>query len=204
MSIALCGAHRVGKSTIAKTFSEETGIPYIESTVNLVGKELGLNVNADLSFDDRMFLQEHVLKDHIKNITAITGPFITDRSPIDFAAYALGTLGLKSFGNSDQDKRLMCYIDECILATNRMFSLIVLVQPGIAYIDEEGKPNSSSAYQELIHNLCSSWVHDDRIKMTCFKMSRVLVDPIDRVNAVKHLWGNIVEESMSNRPKILH
>lgn len=91
MKIGLCGAQGTGKTTLAKAYSEVSGIPYIDAKVGDFLNEIGVDLSrSDMPIVERMKAQLMVAG-HIASITEApdllkTG-FIIDRTPIDVMAY---------------------------------------------------------------------------------------------------------------------
>jgi hypothetical protein len=204
MPISLCGAHRVGKTTLAKSFSEQSGIRFLESSTNAVASELGLSIDPSSSFDDRMTLQEAILARHIQEAGSMRGPFVSDRCPIDFAAYTLATLGMRTNEAENGDARLIDYMDRCLKVTGSLFSAVVLVHPGIEYVSEEGKPPPQRGYQQLIHHICVSCLHDARVVCPTFMMRQDMLDLDIRVGALGLIWERVLKDVLSEEPITFH
>ncbi len=104
MKIGLCGAQGTGKTTLAKAYSEVSGIPYIDAKVGDFLNEIDVDLSrSDMPIVERMKAQLMVAG-HIASITEApdllkTG-FIIDRTPIDVMAYTphiaewLSTIGV--------------------------------------------------------------------------------------------------------------
>ena len=57
--LGLLGSHRVGKSTLAKAFSESSGALNVQMNIGALQKELGYeSSNQSYDFDTRMEIQE--------------------------------------------------------------------------------------------------------------------------------------------------
>lgn len=69
MKIGLCGAQGTGKTTLAKAYSEMSGIPYIDAKVGDFLKEIGVDLSrSDMPIVERMKAQLMVAG-HIASIT---------------------------------------------------------------------------------------------------------------------------------------
>ena len=60
--IGLSGAHRTGKSSLARAFAEKHGIPFVETSASQVFKDLGVDPAATHDFSTRLTVQEEILK----------------------------------------------------------------------------------------------------------------------------------------------
>ena len=141
MSFGLCGAHRTGKTTLAIGIAESTKLQLICSPVSGIFKEMGFTVGLPLLFEERMDLQDEVLRRHIDMIDNCNGSFVSDRTTLDFAAYAVAEWGM--FAPLDGEKRLVDYVNKCLKLSSMLYSVVLLVQPGIPYEEIEGKPPPS-------------------------------------------------------------
>src|SRR3569832_345872 len=60
--IGLCGAHRTGKTSLAKAYAKKHGIAFMETSVSAIFKELGLDPAASFDFKTRLDIQEVILE----------------------------------------------------------------------------------------------------------------------------------------------
>lgn len=149
LGLGLAGSHRTGKSTILKALAEvNANIPTIWSATTNVAEQLGIKVGPNMKEGDRAVFQETVLSAFIAQWGSVGGVFLTDRTPLDFAAYALADLKPDSTENFKGWVR--GYVERCLSVTTQMFSGVVVVQPGIPYVVDEGKPPPDLEYQEKV------------------------------------------------------
>lgn len=145
---ALIGAHRSGKTTTAKAVAERIGLHYHDAGVTRIMKEIDYNPVADLSIEDRLKAQKHLLMRYVEEIKAIKGAFITDRSPLDFIGYTLGEVTMHNtdleMGNAITD-----YIDACVRVANTHFDSLIVLRPLPFFTVDPTKPPPNLAYQEL-------------------------------------------------------
>ena len=198
MTLALCGAHRTGKSTLAKTFSEKSGLPMLESQAGAVYKRMGFEVGQKLTPEQRLDIQEAILDQHIVDVTALgPGPMVSDRSPMDFAAYVLSELpGCKP----ETQKRAMAYINRCFQEANRRWSSIVLIQPGIPYVAAEGKPPPDILAQERMNAVLWGLLIDERAAFCSLSIPRSILTLEDRLDCL----GHISEDIAAKMVKLVH
>jgi len=191
--LALAGAHRSGKSTLAKTIAYVAkGVTYVPSQTTSVFKSLGLDISKPLTFDQRMLAQEAILDLHLHDVQHAPTPWIACRSTLDFAAYAMAEWGKNA--PPEGEDRLLGYVDKCLKAASWTYTGIILVQPGIPYVEEEGKAPPSKTFQELMNTLCFSYMRDSRVNCSSWFLRRELTGLEERVQAVSNIWNHIIEE----------
>jgi len=182
--IGLCGAHRTGKSTLAKAYADRHGIPFFETSVSAIWRELGYDPAALYDFETRLGIQEEILERIDQKYGAISGTeFVTDRTPIDMAGYLLGDAIGDRVPDNCQD-RVKAYVNKCFETTNKRFGVILLVQPGIALVKAEGKAAMNEAYIEHLNSLIFGLSVDESVKCSHFYMPRHMTNLDDRVSAL--------------------
>jgi hypothetical protein len=185
MTIGLCGSHRSGKTTLARAFSQKRGIPFVETSVSAIWRELGLDPAKEYDFATRLTVQEEILKRVDAIYAKYTGlDFITDRTPLDMAAYTLGDAIGDRVPDNCQD-RLSAYVRSCFDVTNRRFGMVLLVQPGIALVHEAGKAAMNQGYIEHLNSLILGLTVDERLTSTHFYMPRAVTTREDRLAALE-------------------
>lgn len=181
----LAGAHRVGKTTLAKAYAEKYGIPFVQTSVSAIFKDLGLDPAVTYDFATRLTVQEEILK----RLDAIYATFagqdaITDRTPLDFLAYTMGDAVGQVVKEEDQG-RFASYVRDCFACLNKRFSTILVVQPGIALVHEEGKAAMNQAYIEHLNSLIIGLSVDERVKVPHFFIPRHMTSMEDRMGALE-------------------
>ena len=113
MTLGLCGAHRVGKSTLAETFCADTGMLFLRTSVSSVFMHLGLDPAQDYPFSMRLSIQKAVLANLVETYrSAGTRAFVTDRTPLDLIAYLLADVQRQNVTDPDLISGLTTYIDQ--------------------------------------------------------------------------------------------
>lgn len=141
MKIALFGAHRTGKTSLAKEFADATRIPFIKSTVSADMKNLNVETDSAYDMQKRLEIQEKIFESY-KNLMSDKVALITDRSPLDFALYTILEVSNNFPNDIELISRYQNFLDSCIQEAKK-FDKIYLLQPGIEIVKEGGKGNST-------------------------------------------------------------
>lgn len=199
MIVGLTGAHRVGKTSLAKAYAEKHGFQFIETSVSAIWKELGHDPAVTPSFSDRMTIQEVIL-DRLETLYKGVGfktHAITDRTPLDLIAYTMGD----AVGDSvpaDQQERLLKYVQRCFDVLNKHFAFCLLVPPAIPVVFEEGKAACNKAYIDHLQLIFRGLIVDDRMRTNGYRIDVTHVAMEKRIDAVqwcvdKHLSSSVEE-----------
>lgn len=180
--IGIAGAHRTGKSTLAKAFAERHEMSFLETSVSKVFKDMGLDPSKRYDFATRMNVQERVLDvmDELYASLKLTGEAITDRTPLDMIAYTMADIGPGDI-TEEEGARFEAYVRRCIEVINQRFSMIVVIQPGIPLVAAEGKGFMNQAYIEHLNTIIRGLIADERITIYTPHFERALTDPEHRL-----------------------
>ena len=183
--IGLVGAHRTGKTSLARLYAEKTGIKFLETSVSSIFRDLGYDASVTYDFDTRLSIQEEVLKRVDAKYAEYAGTeFITDRTPLDMAAYLLAD-AIGDRVPPECQVRVAEYVNNCFESTNKRFGLILLVQPGIPLVDEPGKAAMNVAYIEHLNSLMFGLTVDERLTSHNYYMPRHVLDLENRFKALQ-------------------
>jgi hypothetical protein len=193
VSIGLTGSHRTGKSTLAKAFSEQMKVPFLQTSASETFKRLNFDPKADYSLSDRLYIQHHILDD-CRAMYAAAGMdcFVTDRTPIDMMAYTLADVTRENV-TPQLDKEIENYMKDCFDVSNAYFPMLFVVQPGIPLVEEVGKAPANPAYVEHINSLIMGLVIDDRYLGSHFYLPRKTTGLQDRVSALAFSYDRMVK-----------
>lgn len=179
--IGLCGAHRVGKTTLAQAVSRNAHIPFLKTHTSQVFAQHGLDPAKRMPFKTRLSIQRDILAAAVEVWSQATGRFISDRTPLDMAAYTLADVQ----GSTRVDaKALAQYLDDCVEQTNRYFSTLIIIPPGIPLVQEPGKAALHEAYIEHVHALVVGLCHDPRISASIHQLTRDVLSLNDRLQRI--------------------
>lgn len=201
--IGLLGAHRTGKTTLARDFARSEGIPFVQTDVSGTFKRLNYSPKEDYDFATRLFIQEEILTD-LEDVYANYDDqwVIADRTPLDLAAYTLADIQRQNVPQ-EMIHEVLTYVERCFDVTNRNFSLVVMVQPGIEIEETEGKAPANMAYIEHLNFIMKGLVNDHRILSYRTVLGRSVLDLNHRVDLLKQASDKVVEEAGDHGIKYL-
>lgn len=195
--IGLVGAHRTGKTTLAKAYAEETNVPFVETSSSAVFERLGYSPKADYDFGTRMVIQNAILDDAVEKYKQHTGMFITDRTPIDMVAYTMADIQRENI-TEEQSKEFAKYFHRCFEETNKRFMCLTLIQPGIKIVDAPGKAPPNQSYMEHLNTLMLGMLVGEFNTTSHFYLPRRTTDMEERVEALKFVVNKVVSRDMAN------
>jgi len=202
-SIGLAGSHRTGKTTLARIYAERYELPFVETNVSDAFKSMGYDPKEDYDFTTRLYIQGMLL-DHMDTVfDDAPDVFIADRTPIDLMLYTMSevTRYTVDVTLSDAYKR---YIRHCYEMANDYFSMMVLVQPGIRIVEDEGKAPANEAYMEHLNALTKGLLLDSRLEAKVLALPASMTDIADRVSAVRSAAKKTIEMALSGAGIVSH
>ena len=197
MIIGLTGAHRTGKSTLAKAFADKyhDEVKLCLTSASQVFQRLGYSPQAELDFETRLTIQEEILKELTKQYKEHTGQMaITDRTPIDMLAYTLAEVNRQTL-TPKLDTRLRKYSERCYDVTNQYFGVLIVVQPGIPLVDDPTKAPATEGYIEHINALICGLVAQEVILPAHYYLARSSTDLLARVDAVDFCFDKAMQKA---------
>lgn len=175
------GSHRVGKTTLAETYAEEAGVELIRVSVSQMIAETGYDSSLTYDFAVRQEIQEHVLQRMGELFAKHSGSMaVADRTPLDAMIYTVAMVGPYTC-NESQSAWLKSYMDRCFDMTNRHFSTLLVIQPGVPLVECETSAKANPAYIEHLNSLALGFISDERVKVPHYFIPRHIVDLGQRV-----------------------
>ncbi|CDT53448.1 conserved hypothetical protein [Vibrio coralliirubri] len=181
-AIGLAGTHRTGKTSLAKELSLRTELPFAQTSTSNIFKEAGLKPNAKLSFDERLNIQWAILDGAI-DVWSQHKAFVTDRTPIDMAAYAMMDY-IPNKTTQMQSERMMQYVEACIKEANKRFSSLVLVPQGIPVVYEDYKGVMNPLYMNKHELLIRGLFVDPSTKLSCYTLDKKTIGFEERMDGL--------------------
>jgi predicted ATPase len=195
--IGLTGAQRTGKTTLAQAFAQKHNIPFVKTETSSVFKALELDPKVEYPIEIRTSIQDVILQTMERQYLYAqkqASLFIADRTPIDMAAYMLADIQRSTLaGNPELAKFILEYVGRCIDATNRYFSVVCVIQPGIQLVEAEGKAPACPAFMEHFNAIALGLMVDERLNSRHFLLPRRYVLLEQRIKALEHTVVNSVE-----------
>ncbi len=196
--IGFAGAHRTGKSSLARESARVLELPFVETSISEIFSKMGLDPATPMDFKTRLMVQSVILKVLCENWSRETAGFLSDRTPIDLLAYTMAEVRGDTLDYA-AEVLLAQYARDCIAATNRYFSLIMLIQPGIPIVAAPGKATLSLGYMEHLNTLMSGLLTRKDLTATAVFLRRDILDMQDRINCVIHSYKRIIKSNLQQR-----
>ena len=196
--IGFSGAHRTGKTTLAKLMSDKNEMPFVQSSMSALANEMGIKIGLDMPFEQRREFQERALvmfEDSYRKYEGVM--FFTDRTPIDLIGYVM-TAWHPNYVTPELTEWAYDYTSRCIDATNRWFFNLFIVPPAdIPYEDAQQKGENIDFYRESLHATMVGVSFDDKIRSTVALLERSMTDLTARANYCASLVGSTISEYRS-------
>lgn len=152
--IALTGAQRTGKTTLARAYANKVGVPFVDASVSKILASFGLDSSKDHSaqFGRRLVAQRKLLESLDSLWDNTIGGLITDRSPLCFAMYTLADITASSHLTNAEYKELISFINDCKSVTLKHFNTLVRIpyNPRLPLVEKAGSAPANPAH---IHHL---------------------------------------------------
>ena len=197
--IGLLGAHRVGKTTLARELEKRYGLLFVQTNVIDTFERLGKDPRLDYDMETRLSIQEEILVDIEQKYLATKGQhFVTDRTPLDLLAYTFADIQRQNM-SMELTSRFGAYFDRCISVTNAYFWLMVLIQPGIPIVDEPGKAPPNIAYMEHLNLIMKGLNADHRLHCQTINIKRSTIDLQRRIGTINNALRTISDALIQQR-----
>lgn len=202
--IGISGAHRTGKTTLAQAFAERYEIPFVKTSASEIFRIINRDPAKDYPLEERIGIQEALLfafERQYASAEAQSKVWISDRTPIDLASYLLADVSRESASNPEIAEMVNTYVRRCIQRTNQWFSTILLLQPGIELVPQEGKAPCCPAYIEHLNFLQSGILLDDSVSPAKFKIPRHYTNLEDRIDCVHNSIEKSIDAALKTEKK---
>lgn len=173
--IGLAGAHRTGKTTLARLIAKSIGIELVDASVRTVFEQLGVDPKEDYSFDKRLWVQNEILAHAANRYAGVKGIGIVDRTPLDFLAYTMADVQRGNLSPQQSDQFIE-YMTRCVELANWHFSMIVLVQPGIPLTECDTSAPALPAYMEHINTILKGLMAERTVAVPTTAIPRGVID----------------------------
>lgn len=156
--LAIAGAHRTGKSTLAAEVAKRhpDKFRFVATNVSEVLKGMGFSARSEMSFTERCVAQTAILH-HIETLMKVvhdapTGDEIVvfDRAPIDVIAYSM--IPLINGGNEARDY-IQAQREEALRITREYCLGVMVLAPGIEIVSDPTKAAPDPILIEIVHTI---------------------------------------------------
>jgi predicted ATPase len=193
--IGICGAQRVGKSTLAQAFAQKHELTFVKTSTSEVFAALGRDPKVEYPIDERISIQEAILYAIEKQYAAARKRhpvFVCDRTPLDLAMYMLADIQRSTLAGQPEVAGLVLdYVSRCFDSTNQWFSTVVMLQPGIKLVDEPGKAPACPVNIEHLNTIIGGLMLDQRLISRHYMIPRKYTNLEQRVDSL----GNAINAS---------
>lgn len=195
MAYALSGAHGSGKSTLAEAFSAHTGLEYRPFKTSTIMAKAGWTLDRVKTLEDRVAVQEVIINGAETFFKDNRTLYVTDRSPLDFAAYLLADARNEPI-TPELDARVEGLILRCIEMCNAHFAGIVILYHDIPYVEREDRPHVNRSYQEHHHTLLSGLAGHPNLATPVFYIRRGITPLEMRIAAMMEVHRAAMDMQM--------
>lgn len=197
MGLGLCGASRSGKSTLARAWSETHGVNYVTLSTVEVLKSIGFDCKEIVTVDDRITAQKAMVKRAYDVFTSANRTnFVSDRTPLDIAAYMLADIPMAAELTDRQHRMIGEIVEDCFDITNQCFRGLLLLPPVLPYVEEEGKPRENPSYSWHFHYLIHGLAASSACKRPFWSLAFKVIDLGQRVNALTKIYMDMLENDI--------
>lgn len=197
--IGLSGAHRSGKTTLARHWHKEMvaqgcNIELVEPNTAGVLARHGFECADIRDIRTRIDMQRAITDHYHEVFNGRRTPFVSDRTPLDVAAYMMVDLGQEPLPG-DLETRALEIIEDCLDIANACFGTILLIQPVLPYRPAPGKPPANRAYQLHHHTVLNGLINDQRLSIPggAWLLNARIVELEERARVLSNLWDGLIE-----------
>lgn len=184
--ISLVGAHRTGKTTLAKAYAEKHGYRFLPTSMSSVYQDFGMSPNDPMNFDVRLTVQWALLqKMRAVYSSSKTESFVADRSPVDLIAYT--ALNIPRNLAPQQLDAYQVYRDACLKLLHDHLDLLILVHPGIPLVEDATKATADPVYIETLHNYMAGLLAGPNVNVSVRQIKPEILKLEDRVEEMHRL-----------------
>lgn len=187
MFYGIVGAHRTGKSTLARAFAERMGWAYFPTNVQGFMAKQGLSSQKDAPFAERMkaqqFILDQLLESYVDAAELCQGAtaIVVDRTPLDVLGYTMSEV-LRESVTFDTALQLERHERQAYAACNAFFMGMTFVYPGIPLVADPGKGTANRFYQRHISACMVEAACDDRLDVPVHFLPHTLLENQSRVS----------------------
>lgn len=197
----LIGAHRVGKTTLGKGLAERLCVAFYATEISQAMRELGIDPQVDLPFEERLDVQERLLDVLLAFYARVRtetccDTVVVDRTPLDVLAYTMSEVRRETLKHAAINDRMRAFTDRCYEATNFIFQGMCVVQPGIPIVADPSKGVPNVIYQEAVAAQMLGAANHPKNMVKTLLLPRKCLDRQSRISKVEeHLRAILSRET---------
>lgn len=147
----IAGAHRSGKTTLARAVSVQHGLEYLDANVSGTIAEMGYTPRQELPFKERLKVQNAILESlAIKYALMGDKEFVTDRTPMDVLGYTFSEVQRASLDDEDR-VAFTQHVERAIKVSGTHLQGIMLVQPVYGAPELDKSAQACSVYMRHVY-----------------------------------------------------
>jgi hypothetical protein len=180
MRIGFCGAHRTGKTTLAKRVAELLGYPTVLSGTSAIVAQYGFDMATDNRINVAGLVMQQEIIDTLADAAqaareAAPGSFVADRTPIDAAAYLLAD-ATADRGEQRIWEDALAQVKQAVILTEGQYDAVIFVPPAIKFEPMDGKPPENALYQAHHSAIVRGLVADLNVPTMCIERHNTTVE----------------------------
>ena len=183
--LGLTGSHRSGKSTLAKAVAKEMNVNFMEhNAAGNILKGMNLSLNENWTLHDRFEFQVKLLDAFEEALKGQKESFISDRTPIDIAAYMYCEVQKAGDAMGSLDGDIEDLLKRAYEITNRFYGCVVHVPVALPYIAVEGKPLPLISYQKQHGFISTGMMMTQELKIPVYFMAEEVLSMRKRIDYI--------------------
>lgn len=204
MRIGISGAHRSGKTTLAKALAEKLGCELILMDFSDIFQSRGIKTGDILSIPQQIVIQSEILG-KFGLLTRGKKAFVTDRTPLDMIAYMQSFLSPNAIENmTDLDKEAVhSYIKLCRMVAGNMLDLNIITPSNFEAVEDKSKYSGymDKLYIDHVENLIRGEAVNGAYPVNVVGIKHVDITFEEKLEGVFEIIQNItLKEQKSSRP----
>ncbi len=156
MRIALTGSGGTGKTTLLQELNKHLNLPVIGEGIRPWLKEHNFSDFKEMGLDDVRDMQQDVMFGKMKEEQSLSS-FISDRTTIDNACYALYWLGQRK----EYSKWYDWYHKKAVDHFKNTYDVVFILPHGVIELENDGVRSSNKWYQFILQQMMENMVNNN-------------------------------------------
>lgn len=194
----ITGAHKSGKTTLAKAVAAKWGMTYVDVKLSEVNRAFGVSPNEIIPFAHRLEVQRNIVSHCINLFSDAEENYIADRTFLDVAAY---TLSYMPHVISDiESETVKMIVDLCYQSQAAFFDKTVIVGNSFETApepDNSGKAAFSWAWNFQLQTLIRGLVINSSMKCPVSFMPDIHNTVAKRIEKMEQIIGETQRQAFA-------